>query len=352
MSSIWYHSYNYAGKGLIMRLKINGRGALLIIVIAVVMLTFLTAIPKIFAQTSTNDTGSGNNLKLSPLRTDVQIRPGESRNIPIFVENLESKPVILKPIENDFIAGDEENGSPSIILDENEFAPTHSLKRFMIPLEPITLQAGERREVKVTINVPATAQAGGYYGALRFAPLNPDGSEIVNVSGSVASLILLTVPGNLVESLQLTDFDIRQDGEPKSRLSSPEGVTVTMKLENKGNVHVAPFGTVLVIKDGEEVFNGKVNNIKPAGVVLPDSVRQYEIPIENLENFGNYTFKLVAGYGTNGQTIEIEKSVWIIPTLYIILAIGGLIVLLILITIITMALKAYKRKILRGSRRR
>src|SRR5690606_38760246 len=199
----------------------------------VVSMALVFAAPQVFAQTNTEGS-NGNSLRVSPLRTDVRIHPGETRKVPVYVENLESKPVTLKPIQNDFIAGDDESGTPAIILDENEYAPTHSLKRFMTPLDVITVQPGERRQVDVTIAVPADAQAGGYFGALRFAPSNTDGSQVVNVSGSVASLILLTVPGDLVESLQLTDFEIHSNGKPMSRfLNSPDNVTAVIRLENK-----------------------------------------------------------------------------------------------------------------------
>lgn len=312
----------------------------------------LVFLATLHVQAQSTTAQGGNAFKISPVRTDVTLRPGETRNVPIYVENTESVPATLKPIQNDFIAGDEENGIPAIILNENEFAPTQSLKRFLSPLEVVTVQPGERKLVNVTITVPEDASAGGYYGALRFAPANADGSEVVNVSGSVASLILLTVPGNLVESIELTNYDIVQDGKLVTRLSSPDDVSVALRFENKGNVHVAPFGALVVTKDGVEVFNAKVNDIKPAGVVLPNSARKYDVPIQNLDNFGKYTFQLVVGYGTNGQTIESERVIWIIPTLYIILAIGGVVGLLVLITIIIIALRAYKKKILRSARRR
>lgn len=327
----------------------------LLLLIAAIVGIVSFANSAVSAQTTTTKTnGSGNNLKISPLRTDLTLRPGESRSVSVTIENLETKPVYLKPIQNDFVAGNEESGEPAIILDENEFAPVHSLKRFMEPLTPILVQGGEQKEVKVVINVPQNASAGGYYGAIRFAPARPDGSSVVNVSGSVASLIILTVPGNLTESLQLTDFSILQDGKKASRLSSPKNVSVLLRMENKGNIQLAPYGNLSVLKDGstEPVFSTNINDTKPAGLVLPDSARKFDIPIENLENFGKYTFRIVMGYGTNNETIELEKTVWIIPSTYIVGGIIGVTFLIVLITAIVLALRAYKKRIIRHSRRR
>ena len=75
---------------------------------------------------------TANTLKVSPLRTDIQVKPGETGKVEIVVTNLTSADVLVRPYENDFISSDE-NGTPSIILDENQFAPTHSLKRFLSP---------------------------------------------------------------------------------------------------------------------------------------------------------------------------------------------------------------------------
>jgi hypothetical protein len=309
--------------------------------------------PMGFAQVSTDTTGTGNSLKISPVRTEITLRPGESKNVNVYIENLETKPVILKPVENDFVAGDEEEGIASIILDENKYAPTHSLKRFMSPLEVITVNPGERKTVALPISVPADAQAGGYYGALRFVPSDAQGNLNVNVTGSVASLILLTVPGNLVESLQMTDFIVQKDGKPMDRfLQSPEKVSVVLRLQNRGNIHVTPFGQVSVTKDGEEVFSKNINDTKPKGSVLPDSARRFEVPIKNLGTFGKYKFMAIVGYGSGGDTLEVEQEVWIIPSSYIVGALIAGLVLIVLIVVVVLALKSYKAKILRSTRRR
>src|SRR6187551_2986905 len=123
------------------------------------------ATPKTAPKTSTNN--STNTLKLSPLRTELTLSPGTSGKVSMFVTNLTKTPVLLKPIENDFVAGDEK-GTPSIILDENSYAPSHSLKRFMVSLPTVTVPANETKEVDLQIKVPKTAQAGGYFGAVRF----------------------------------------------------------------------------------------------------------------------------------------------------------------------------------------
>jgi len=331
------------------------------LVASFIVLAMAVVTPTTFAQsggTVSNNSATtggqkpGDSLKISPLRTDISINPGESRKVTVYVQNLNPVPMTLRPINNDFVAGKAENGMPNIILDEKEFAPTHSLKRFMDPLPNVTVNPGERKAVEVTINVPKTAQAGGYFGAVRFAPALADGSGSVSVSGSVASLILLTVPGNLVENLTLKQFAVQQKGKEGNRFATNKDIDVLVRLENKGNVQVAPFGEVFVQKGKDIVYKAKINDAKPAGVILPDSVRKWTIPAEKLGSFGKYKITAVIGYGQSNKTINVEKTIWIIPTIYIVGAILALLLLISIIFAIIMSLRAYKRRILRSTRRR
>jgi len=313
--------------------------------------------PTTLAQTGnvgggSSETTGDSSLRVSPVKSELSAKPGESKKVTIYVQNVSPNTVTLKPVSNDFIADNSENGSPSIIFDDNEYAPTHSLKRFMQPLPNITVGPNERKSVEVTINIPHNAQAGGYYGAVRFAPVLPDGTTSVSVEGSVASLILLRVEGNIVENLTLKQFAVLQKGKEVNRLSSPKDVEVLVRLENKGNVHVAPFGEVFVQKGDKIIHKAKFNDTKPAGTILPDSVRKWTVPADKLGSFGKYKITAVIGYGTSNKTINVEKTIWVIPSIMIFAAIVGVIILIAIIVAIVMALRAYKRRILRSARRR
>lgn len=328
------------------------------LVASLVVLLVAIVTPSVFAQIGGNvgggsiGGGNDNSLRVSPVRTDLTAKPGEIKKVTVYIQNVTNTPATYKPINNDFSASTNEDGAPSIIFDENQYAPTHSLKRFMEPLPNVTVNPGERKAVEVAINIPNTAQAGGYFGALRFAPVLPDGSSSVNVQGSVASLILLTVPGNFVENLTLKQFAVQQKGKESSRFATNKDIEVLLRLENKGNVQIAPFGDVFVQKGKDIVYKAKVNDVKPTGVILPDSVRKWNVPVDKLGSLGKYKITAVIGYGQSNKTMTVEKTVWIIPTIYIIGAIVALLLLIGIIFVIVMSLRAYKRRILRGARRR
>lgn len=301
--------------------------------------------------TSTSTTNAANTLKISPLRTDITLAPGASGKVVTYVTNLTKATVTIKPYENDFVAGDEK-GTPSVILDENSHAPTHSLKRFMKPVANVTVGPGETKQVEVTIAVPKDAQAGGYYGAVRFAPATTTGDKSVNLSASAVSLVLLTVPGPVTERLSLTNFDIQQNGGTATNFRTPDDLSLLLRFENKGNIQEGPFGQIYVQKGKKIVYSSNFNQDTPKQVVLPDSARRWLVPLKGFGKFGKYTVGATFSYGAKGQSIEITKTVWIVPTAVIMAIVIGVLVLAAIIGGMWIFLKNYKRRILKSSRRR
>ncbi len=314
---------------------------LLLAIVALVIMPFT----HVFAATTppASNTNTANTLKVSPVRSDISIPAGTSQTVEVTVVNLTSAPITVRPIENDFVAGDE-RGTPALILDANQFAPTHSLKRYMTPLKDFTIPANQGSTIKVVITVPKDAQTGGYFGAIRFAPTNPDGGGQVNLSGSVASLILMTVPGPVTEKLNLTNFDIQQKGTTGTYFQDGENLSVALRFENKGSVQEGPFGVISVKKGNTVVYTAKFNDKDPRDMVLPDSARRWDVPLKDIEGFGRYTVYGTFTYGQKNQTIEITKSFWVIPMFVIIAAIVGLVLFIALIIILILVIRGKRNR--------
>jgi len=302
---------------------------------------------------STTSSGETQQLKISPVRTDLSVAAGTTGTVKVIVSNITNAPVTVQPIENDFVAGGDE-GQPALILSPDSYAPSHSLKRFMLPLKNVTIPAEGTSTVDVSIDVPKTAQAGGYFGAIRFSPLvaGASGPSAVALGESVASLILMTVPGPTYEQLTLTNFNVQQNGGTASNFRNPRNLSLFMKFENLGNLQEAPFGQIYVEKGNKVLYTYNFNQAKPQSEILPDSYRQWTLPLSDFGKFGKYTVGATLTYGTKGQSIDITKTIWIIPTTYIVV---GVIIVVLLILIIAgswLFLKSYKRRILKSSRRR
>lgn len=273
---------------------------------------------------------TANTLKVSPVRSDIELKPGESKTIKMVVTNLTKEQIDVRPVTNDFVSGDE-RGTPSLILDAKEYAKSHSLKRFMAPLSDFSIPANKSQVVEVTFNVPRDAKPGGYFGAVRFAPTTPDSGGQVNLSASVASIVLATVPGNVTQELKLTNFDIQQNGTNNTYFMTPDGIQTSFRFHNGGDIQLSPFGKISVKQGSTVVYETDFNQTTPRDMVLPDSHRRWDVPLKNIGTFGKYEVHATFTYGTKNQTIEMTKSFWVIPQLYIILAFVGFVVVLLLV---------------------
>jgi hypothetical protein len=290
----------------------------------------------------------GNALKVSPVRLALEGDPGTTKVIEVSIKNLTGVTATLRPTINDFTASGDESGRPNIILDDNVFAPSHSLKRMAKVQGDITLKPAEERNVKVTITIPGDAAGGGYYGAVRFAPVNPgDPNSNVNLSASVGSLVLLRVNGTITENMSIASFDVRNKNKSKTFFNSNKDLKNVIRFENTGNVQVEPFGKVTLKRFGKEVAQYEVNSNIPRGSVLPDSIRRFELNMDKLSSFGKFTLEGSFGYGTTGQLLTTKTTFYVIPMPIIIAALVLIAVIVLAIVIVPKMLKRYNRRVIR-----
>ncbi len=299
------------------------------------------------------NTGSG--IYISPVRTELVVSPGETKTVTVTVKNVTSATATYKVIVNDFIAGDNELGQPALILDDNKYAPSHSLKRHIAAIPNVTVNPGESKDVKVSISMPKDAAGGGYFGAVRFLAVGGKQGQNITLSASVGSLILVRVPGDIKESMTLASFDVRKSETSNSASSfftSNKNLYVMARFKNTGNVHEQPFGKINLKKGDKVLQTTEINNTDAKGNVLPDSIRRFSVKLNKVGMWGKYTVEGNFGYGTTGQLISGKTSFFVLP---LILIIVGLIVLgLIVFAIFGLpkAIKRYNANIVRKANRR
>jgi hypothetical protein len=301
----------------------------------------------------------GDALKISPVRWDLTVDPGTTKVIDLFVQNLTDVPATLHPAINDFTASTDESGAPKVILDEDKFAPSHSFKKFAQPLKDFTVAPHEMKTIKATIVIPKDAAGGGYYGAIRFSPSSAAGGKNVNLSGSVGSLILLRVNGDIKEQLNVASFDVSQ--KPKNKddkakvgafFNSNKNLTSVVRFNNAGNVQVAPFGTVVLKKAGKTISQARINEVDPRGLVLPDSTRRFEVNLDKVGAFGKYTIEGSFGYGSTGQLLTAKKTFYVVPVSVFVLIGLAIAVLAFLIFVLPRMIRNYNKRVIRRASRR
>jgi len=312
-----------------------------IIAAALSLLLLFSAIPSASAQQ--NPTGSG--LSISPTVSDFTIKPGNSANLTITLKNITVDDVIAKGAVNDFTS-DNSTGNPKIITNSETTSP-NSIKKFVNNLDDVPLSKGQQKKVTLGIYIPPGTSPGAYYGIIRYRAvpkaLNNPGPGQVALTASVGTIVLITVPGNIREQVQVKGLSIYRGSRAGTLFIKPPtsiGITIT----NFGNGFIRPFGKVEV----HNVFNKTVasfdfNNPKQPGNVLPNSTRNFMNNVKGIDKIGKYTVIASVSYGNGSQVLTLKKDFWYIPIWLII------IILLILAALIWLAMRSY-RNYRRGGR--
>lgn len=285
------------------------------------------------AQSNSSTNGVANGFRISPVRSELAIEKGKNQTITVTVENPTNVATTAQAIVNDFVASDDESGTPRLILDNNTAVPKNDFRSLVADIPSVQLGAQQKKDITVNISVPQNANSGGYYGAIRFVPSDTD-TKISNVglTASVGTIVLVTVPGNLTERVDLVQLSAAQKGSAKSLITSGS-VDVLTRLKNTGDIHVQPFGKVQIKNMfGKVVSNYEFNNVEPRANILPDSTRKFNDSLNVKKLFGRYTIEINLGYSQGSGNLILSKAsfwylpVWFLYTLLVIviaLATGG-----------------------------
>jgi hypothetical protein len=162
------------------------------------------------------------------------------------------------------------------------------------------------------------------------------------LTASVGTLFLITVPGNLTEKLTVASFDSAKNGKNGTLFNSGP-ISLVTRLHNVGNIHVQPFGKIIVKNTfGKIVYTTELNDTDPRGNILPNSIRKFENPINSKHLFGRYTAIGNFSYGSSGGILTVKKTFYVIPYILIIII---LLVLAFLIFGLPRLIRAYNRRV-------
>jgi hypothetical protein len=265
-----------------------------------------------------NSAQAANGFQISPVRTEITLNKGQSQTIDVTLTNPTNLSTIATPIVDNFVASSDESGDPRIILNESTPAPKNDFRTLVGKIPAVTIAPHSTADIDVTLSVPSNAYSGGYYGAVRFLPSEGPQKSTVGLTASVGTIFLITVPGDLVEKLNLVQLAAAQNNKADSFITSGP-VSVMTRLENVGNIHVQPFGKI-EIKDmfGKVIDEYEFNDTSPRSNVLPDSIRRFVDPI-NKHFFGYYTIQENLGYvNGGGNLINSTASFWYLPIWFLV----------------------------------
>lgn len=223
---------------------------------------------------------------VSPPTFELTTNPGEKRSEALVLENQtsESHEVTVRVVN--FVSGGE-RGEPNFTEEKTPY----SLAGW-VTVSPLKVQipAKTMQYFDFTLNLPADAEPGGHYAAIIFrseVPFNPSESS-VNVVHEIGALILLRVPGDVVERASIVSFRADKDSFDRGPIA------LEARIRNEGNVHFKPTAVITI----DNIFGRRVANIPlKTGNVLPDSVRRFDSAWKRGWLWGPYRAKLTVLYG-------------------------------------------------------
>ena len=256
---------------------------------------------------------------LSPVIIDAKLDPGEAGAYEIRLYNETNQDLFLEAQVEKF-APQGETGEAKILPPD---VADKSVTWLKLANNSLVLKPGETTLMPLIIQVPKTADVGGYYLALMWksAP-GPKAkqSDQALIASRVGTLILLQVNGQVNQSLEVVDFGLKDNNKFYNSLP----IDFFIRLKNTGNVHQRPQSS-LVIKD----FLGRTVEILPlnysSSAILPQTTRIFEanwgesnfqnILIKQLTNFriGRFSAKAIIDYGNNQNITSEMVYFWIWP---------------------------------------
>lgn len=187
-------------------------------------------------------------LGLSPLIYELDADPGEQFRKEIRLTNGSEHTLVMRGAAEDFVAGGEE-GQPQIVKEAGPGDNRWSLKKWVgFENQEFTIGPGETRTFEFDLRIPDNAEPGGHYGIVRFETLPPEagGEAGVGLVGSVGTLVLLNVSGDVRETGRIISLSAIDDAKKKSpkrvRFFSKGPVDLLARFENTGTVHYKPRG--------------------------------------------------------------------------------------------------------------
>jgi hypothetical protein len=269
-----------------------------------------TSLPLSRAQEDT----SGSGLSISPTRTELSISPGGANTVKINLRNVSGTDIVAKATVNDF-ESDDETGEPRLLPESDKQNPA-SIRRFIQNLSDVELKKDEKKDIELEVQVPNDTPPGAYYGAIRYTAV-PVGQRTdpgqVALTASVGTLVLIEVPGDITEQIQILSIRALREGKAGSFFfNQPNEAAV--RIKNTGNSFSKPFGRVSVTQSGgKEVYSYELNDTDPKSNILPNSNRTFKDKLENIKTPGRYSITANISHGKGGEVLTQRVSFWYVP---------------------------------------
>ena len=252
--------------------------------------------------TSTSAATGGSSLTTSPVAENITVQPGTSSTANLQLMDNGTQPLLITTRVETFSAYGN-SGQAAITAPT---ASSQSTKWVTLSPSSFTAQPNVWTQVKMTINLPSSADLGYYY-AILFQPQLPFSAqtpETNTVKGSNAVLVLVdTHSANEKRQLTVTNFSVSQ----KLYEYLPASFSVTVR--NDGNIFMPPQGSIYISQNSNFSHPLAILDVNKAqGNVLPNSSRTFQATWSN--GFPVFASKTVNGQVVYSKGKPVEQLQW------------------------------------------
>lgn len=227
-------------------------------------------------------------LIISPQIIEFRTNPGKTTEHMVKIKNNESAPTCFE-LQTENIESMLPDGAP-VFLNNKQTALASWVALFD---QEVCLKPNEFKTIKLLISIPAVVDKNSYYAAAFFSPVS------LNKNGQDNAVSLINRIGVLIAARIDTGTTLEQ-GNVSKFFYNKANKSFEFDFSNEGNVHLRPYGSiVLKNKKGETVETMAVN--QEGALVLPQSARRFTVP-QKKQLFGKITATLQIFYGTGPKS--------------------------------------------------
>lgn len=271
----------------------------------------------------------------SPPRLELEALPGTTLQETLKITNASPTEQAYQVKFTDFIVKDNQ-GTPVAVTEK--VSGRWSLASWLtVKPAKLLLTPSQTATVNLLISVPKDALPGGHYAIVTYSPIaggtlgqaNQGVGSGSAVEPKVGTLIYFNVIGDVTEAANLKEFKV----DKKFVYYGP--INLFAEIENLGDVHIRPQGTVSVTNLLNDVIFSQ--NLEEKNI-FPFASRTYDFTVPGKWRLGRYAAKFEATAGSSQLPLHGLIYFWIVPVKELTLA------LVILITIIVIILLKRKKK--------
>ncbi len=280
--------------------------------VVVVFFVCLFLVPISFVSAQTLPSGA---FIIKPAKAELTLLPGQSQTIILTLQNDTLSPLLVDVSFEDIAASTQLSSVDDPIKLLGADKGTYSLRDILsTPKQHLDLLSSNESQVPVTITVPKDALPGGRYGSVvfSFAPNQKGGASpaTVAIKSRLAATIYLRIGGNVKEEGAVAAFGLFNEAKTVPPPSSGRPLRFQVSFENKGDVHLDPYGRLSV----RGIFGSEHAVSIDPWVVLPGATRMREIDVLDELSPGYYTARLDLNRGYQDIIDTKEVTFYVLPS--------------------------------------